>query len=254
VSPVTSTVVAEMLDGIGRLMINRPETKNALDPATARALARAVREFGGDPRCTGIVICGAGGDLSSGADRGAMRPPGKPAPRWRDSPSAAMLAAVADSPIPVAAAIDGWAVGLGMGLAGAATFAVAGAGARFLLPESRLGFFPFGVAPYLARRVRPERVLEWSLSAEPVPAAEARAAGLVTHEAPAGEAGDVASALLATFRAAGPGVARQGMAWARTCDEGLAAMHTWCGEQLDAARGRGTGATKASAIRGGGDG
>jgi enoyl-CoA hydratase/carnithine racemase len=255
VNQVTATVLAEMLtgsaSGIGRLMINRPEKKNAIDPATARALTRGVREFGADPGCVGIMLCGAGGDLSSGADLDAPRPSGEPSPRWRDSPSSALLAAVAHSPVPVAAVIDGWAAGLGVGLAGAATFALAGAGARFVLPESKLGFFPFGVVPYLARRVRPERVLEWSLSAEPVPVSAARAAGLVTHEAPAGEAEDAARALLAGFRAAGPDVTRQGMAWIRTCDPELAAAASWCGEQLDAARGRGPDTAAPGAIRGG---
>jgi enoyl-CoA hydratase/carnithine racemase len=232
-------VVATLEDGVGKVRINRPEKKNAIDSATARALRDAVETFGATADCIGVLICGAGGDLSSGADLSESAG-ASAALRWRDTPAAAMLRAVRASAVPVAAVIDGWAAGLGMGIAGAATFAVAGVGSRFYLPESKLGFFPFGVAPYVTRRVRPERVLEWSLSGEPLSLAEARAAGLVTHQAEAGDAEHVGRALLVRFRAAGPAVIRQGAAWVRQCDPGyrdeLAA--DWNGEQLDAALAR----------------
>ena len=83
--------------------------------------------------------------------------------------------------VPTVAVIDGYALGAGAALAGASTFAVATSRSVFGLPEGPMGFFPYGVVPFLSDRVAAHIVLEWGLSARKVPAEEAARAGLVTH-------------------------------------------------------------------------
>jgi enoyl-CoA hydratase/carnithine racemase len=126
-----------------------------------------------------------------------------------------MLRAIRSCDVPVIAAVDGWAVGLGVGIAGAASHAVAGEGARFTMPEAAMGFFPYAVAPYLVDRVRPETVLAWALSGRRFGAEEALASGLITEVCAAGEAETVATELAAALATAPRGVVEQATEWLR---------------------------------------
>lgn len=96
------------------------------------------------------------------------------------------------------AAVEGRALGGGMELAMACTLRVAGAGARFGLPEVKLGLVPgAGGTQRLPRLVGRGRALEIMLTAREVPAAEAAAIGLVDRVTAAGDALDGALALAA---------------------------------------------------------
>lgn len=210
------------------IRIDRPHKRNAIDRETAEELRRAITGLESDSDCVGIRISGTNGDLSSGADRDQ---PSRPSSG--ESPSVRMLRTIAECAVPTVAAIDGWAVGLGVGLAAATTYAVAGESSRFMLPEAKLGFFPFGVAPFLGRRVIPHGALLWALHSGVFSAADAHAHGLVTHLVPDGDAEAEAATLLSTLAASGPVVVRQAMSWYRTQTE-LADL-AWCDRELAAA-------------------
>ena len=199
------------VDGIGRIEIRRPHRRNAIDIASARAISDGLRALADDPGCTAILLCGQGGDLSSGADLKATdeepTPPGEPSARTL------MLADIAAAPLPVIAVVDGWAIGTGLGIVGAATFAVAGAGSRFCLPEVRQGFYPHQVVPHLVRRVTPETALRWALSGATVHAQDAAAAGLVTTVCPEGHADTTALALAQELATGSRATIEVGMRW-----------------------------------------
>ncbi|MGW0246566.1 enoyl-CoA hydratase/isomerase family protein [Nocardia goodfellowii] len=180
---------------VGVIRIERQAQRNAVDAEMAAAITAGIRDFDADGSCRGIVVSGAGGNFCAGADTGK---PGPRGPEWSytQTPSAVMLRTLEACGTLVAAAIEGWAVGLGAGLAGAATFAVGATGSRYRLPEARLGFFPFGVAPYLVDRMRPSAVVDLALSGRTMSLDDAVAAGLVTHTAPAGAAEVTAVELL----------------------------------------------------------
>src|SRR5690606_6578391 len=55
-------------DGIGTVVLNRPEKRNALSRAMCLELAAGVRQLGEDPTCAGIVLSARGAAFSSGAD------------------------------------------------------------------------------------------------------------------------------------------------------------------------------------------
>jgi enoyl-CoA hydratase/carnithine racemase len=195
------------VDGVGRIEIRRPHRRNAVDNASACAISAGLRALTGDPECTAILLCGQGGDLSSGADLKEVPSAERPSART------VLLDDIAISPLPVIAVIDGWAIGTGVGMAAAATFAVAGAGARFCLPEAKQGFYPYQVAPHLTRRVAPETVLRWALSAATVSAADAAAAGLVTSLCADGRAETTARALATELATGSREVVETGMRW-----------------------------------------
>ncbi|TYC17592.1 enoyl-CoA hydratase/isomerase family protein [Actinomadura syzygii] len=199
---------------VGLVEIRRPDRRNAIDSATATLLVEAVARLDADPAVTAIVLCGQGGDLSSGADMAEPAPDPADVP-WRRTPHARLLRAVRTSALPVVAAVEGWALGLGVGLVGASTYAVAGSSARFGLPEAQFGFFPMGAAPNAVRRVRPDVVLRWALTGRRFDAAEAAAHGLVTDVVPAGEALTAARELAAELGSAPRHVVTAGMAWLR---------------------------------------
>ncbi|QXJ25640.1 enoyl-CoA hydratase/isomerase family protein [Actinomadura graeca] len=199
---------------VGLVEIRRPHRRNAIDSAAATLLAEAVARLDADPGVTAIVLCGEGGDLSSGADTGEPAPDPAAVP-WRETPHARLLRAVRTTALPVVAAVEGWALGLGLGLAGACTYAVAGSSARFGFPEARSGYFPMGAVPNVVRRVRPDVVLRWALTGRYFDTEEAAAHGLVTDAVPAGQALAAALDLAAALGSAPRHVVTEGMAWLR---------------------------------------
>jgi enoyl-CoA hydratase/carnithine racemase len=198
-------------------------------------LLAAVRVLEADPGCKAIVLSGQGGDLSSGADLGESRDRAAARQAWANTPHAQMLRAIATARIPVVVVIDGWAIGIGLGIVGAATYAVAGEGARFALPEVKSGYLPFGVVPHLAYRTDAETILRWAVSGAVITAAEALGTGLVTHTAKAGEALPAAAELAAGLSSASRELIEQGMRFLHMSrlSRGAATMVSWADQQMD---------------------
>ncbi|WP_165969094.1 enoyl-CoA hydratase/isomerase family protein [Actinomadura sp. KC06] len=226
------TLRTDVTGTVGVVEIRRPRKRNAVDSATATLLAEAVARLDADPGVTAIVLCGQGGDLSSGADVSEPAPDPASVP-WRQTPHARMLRVVRTTALPVVAAVEGWALGLGAGLVGACTYAVAGASARFGFPEAQFGYFPMGAAPNVVRRVRPDVVLRWALTGRHLDADEAAAHALVTDVAPAGQALPAARDLAAELGAAPRHVVTAGMAWLRQwADHAVRPLDDWSEEHM----------------------
>ena len=202
---------------VGVIRLDRPAQRNAIDAGMAAAVTAGLRDLDADPSCTGIVLSGSGGSFCAGADTGGPGPTPGPDYSYSDNASAIMLRTLKASRTIVAAAVEGWAVGLGLGLVGAATYAVGAEGSRYRLPEAGLGFFPLGVAPYLVERMRPTAVVELALSGRKASLDEALALGLVTHTAAAGAAEETAVALLQELGAIPAPVLEDARAFLRTC-------------------------------------
>jgi enoyl-CoA hydratase len=115
-----------------------------------------------------------------------------------------VLAALEALPVPVIAAVNGFALGGGCELALACDLVYASDNARFGQPEVNLGLIPgFGGTQRLARRIGAMRALELVVSARTVKAEEARALGLCLEVFPQAE-------LLARVREIARGIADKG--------------------------------------------
>ena len=190
------------------LTFNRPERLNALSNPMREGLLQALREELVTPSSRAVVLVGAGRGFCSGAD---LDPETILSRRGRVAGQ--MMAGInpiirllREIPVPVVAAVNGPAAGVGFSLALAADLLVAGRCARFSLTFSRIGASPDGGALYaLSRRIGEARTMQLALSATTMTGEEAHTLGLASELAEEGAALPAAMAL-AHKLAAGPTV------------------------------------------------
>lgn len=188
------------------VVIDRPERRNALDPETSAAFGRAVAEAAEDDDVRVLVLTGAGDRaFCSGMDLKAFRdlPPGAVSGGGGGGfgPDAITEHVY---PKPVIAAVNGAAVGGGLGLALACDLLVAAEHATFGLPEVQRGLVGTGAGARTVLRLPPAIAMELLLTGEPIDARQALALGLVNRVVPAAELVDTALALAERIAANGP--------------------------------------------------
>ena len=174
--------------------IDRPEVRNAVDGATAAALADAFRTFDADRERSVAVLTGAGGTFCSGADLKALAAGnGNPVREDGDGPMGPTRMLLSK---PVLAAVEGFAVAGGLELAVWCDLRVAGRDATFGVYCRRWGV-PLidGGTVRLPRLVGHGRAMDLILTGRGVGAEEALAIGLVDRVVEAGQALDSAVAL-----------------------------------------------------------
>jgi enoyl-CoA hydratase/carnithine racemase len=172
------------------VIIDRPEARNAVDRATAEALAEAFRAFDADDGAAVAVLWGAGGTFCAGADLKAMDNRVEPDGDGPMGPSRLLLSK------PVIAAVAGHAVAGGLELA-------CWCDLRVVEESAVLGVFcrRFGVplidggTVRLPRIVGLGRALDLILTGRPVDAQEAKQIGLADRVVPDGTAREAAEAL-----------------------------------------------------------
>jgi enoyl-CoA hydratase len=188
------SVLVERDGPVTTVMIDRPEVRNAVDGATAAALADAFREFDADPDSAVAVLTGSGGTFCSGADlRAVGTPAGNKATPDGDGPMGPTRMALSK---PVIAAIAGHAVAGGLELALWCDLRVAEDDAVLGVFCRRWGV-PLidGGTVRLPRLIGESRALDLILTGRPVGAAEALTIGLVNRIVPHGQAITAAQAL-----------------------------------------------------------
>ena len=168
-------------DGVLSLTFNRPDAFNALTAEMADRLAAALEEAGSRDDVRVVVLAGAGGAFSAGADIGAADAVDALDVTALDRANR-MVRAITSCPKPVVAAVSGVAAGVGCSLALACDLVVATSSASFLLAFARVGLMPDGGASLtVASSVGRARAMRMALLAEPLSGAEAVEAGLATH-------------------------------------------------------------------------
>src|SRR3712207_6502480 len=198
---MTEPVLVQRRGAVQVITINRPQAKNALDAAVARAVAAAVDELDADDELRAGVLTGAGGTFSAGMDLKAFLRGESPGIPGRG------LCGITQTPPrkPLIAAVEGWALAGGFELVLACDLVVAGRGARFGVPEVKRSLVAAGgAALLLAQRVPRAVALEMLLTGEPVDAERAAAVGLVNRVVAEGEALDAAVGMATTIAGNGP--------------------------------------------------
>ncbi|MBZ9751499.1 enoyl-CoA hydratase/isomerase family protein [Deinococcus sp. HMF7604] len=168
------------------LTITRPKALNALSADTFSEIAQAVNLIVEDAEVGALIITGsgdkafvAGADISELASLDGVYDGRELSLAGQD-----VMHQISSLPIPVVAAINGFALGGGLELALACDVRVAATGARLGMPEVSLGLIPgFGGTQRLARLVGAGRALDLMLTARQIKADEALAMGLVNYVA-----------------------------------------------------------------------
>lgn len=154
-------VTVEFTGHVALVEIHRPPN-NYFDAALIKGIANAYERLDDDVECRAIVLCAEGKHFCAGADFS------QPAEE-RISPSDLYAQAIRlfRARKPVVAAVQGAAIGGGLGLALSADFRVAAPSSKFAANFSRLGFHPgFGITATLPRVVGQQKALEWMLTGE----------------------------------------------------------------------------------------
>lgn len=179
------SVHTETRGGVLVVTIDRPEVRNAINTATAQAIADAMDLLDETPELTAGVLTGAGGTFCTGMDLKAFLAGERPSIEGRG------FAGIAETPPakPIIAAVEGHAIAGGFEIVLACDLVVASQTATFGLPEVKRGLLAGGGG--LLRL--PERVpyavgLEWALTGDFVTAEQAREAGLISRLTEPGEA------------------------------------------------------------------
>jgi enoyl-CoA hydratase len=184
--PDYETLLTEVRDTTLVVTINRPKALNALSRSVVADLADLVRrlsELGrdGDWPVRAVVITGAGEkSFVAGADIVEMNSMTAAEAGEYGQSMHRVTQTLESLPVPVIAAVNGFALGGGCELALACDMAFASANARFGQPEVGLGLVPgFGGSVRLPRKVAPGIAKELILSGRQVRAEEAARIGLV---------------------------------------------------------------------------
>lgn len=189
------TVMVEKMGKIVRVVIDRPESRNAVDGPTANLLAKAFREFDADDSLSVAILQGNGGTFCAGADLKAVA----------SGENMNRMQACGDGPMgpsrmrlskPVIAAVEGHAVAGGLELALWCDLRVADPDAVFGVFCRRWGVpLVDGGTVRLPRLIGHSRAMDMILSGRPVGAAEGLHMGLVNRLAAPGEVASEALAL-----------------------------------------------------------
>ena len=173
----------ERIGPVARCTMNLPEKMNALCPAMCLPMLAAMPLLLEDPAVGAVVLRGAGGNFSVGADFDLIGDHLDPL-RLRGFMLRmnAFLSALYHGPKPVIAQVDGFAVGGGLGLALASDLTVASERARFCAGFIRIGAVPdLGTAYFLTERLGLIRAKALALTGDIIDAAEALRIGLVNQ-------------------------------------------------------------------------
>lgn len=177
-------------DGIGRIWLNRPEKRNALDRTMVEELRAAVAQLESDPDVRVIVLGGRGPAFCAGADLEYLRRMAEftVLDNMEDSGAlAATLKAIYEVSKPTIARVHGPALAGGCGLATVCDVIVAAEEASFGYTEVRIGFIPAIVMAFLLRKVSQIQARELALSGRIISAREAHERGLITTLTEGGE-------------------------------------------------------------------
>jgi 2-(1,2-epoxy-1,2-dihydrophenyl)acetyl-CoA isomerase len=168
------------------ITLNSPETRNALGEAVSAGLHAALVEVAADPEIRAVVLTGAGGAFSAGADLKEGLPETQRVEDMINSRYRPSLELVTGMDKPVIAAVAGAAAGIGMSFALACDLVVMADSAFLLAPFSTIGLIPDGGATWLlARRLGYHRAYQLCVEAERIPADRCLEAGLAHRVVPA---------------------------------------------------------------------
>jgi 2-(1,2-epoxy-1,2-dihydrophenyl)acetyl-CoA isomerase len=192
---VADTLIFDVRDGVGWIVLNRPEARNAMNAEMRAAYLAALARCGDDPDIRAVVLTATGKGFCTGADlsgsraaTGANAPTHPGATRAAMQPSQRVIRALWDLEKPVIAGVNGVAAGLGAHLAYACDLVIAAEEARFIEVFVRRGIaLDAGGGFLLPRHIGLHKAKELVFLGDELSAADAERLGLVNKVVPAAE-------------------------------------------------------------------
>ncbi len=181
---------------IARVVLDRPERRNALSLALMQAVIDTLDDVAADPAARVVVVEGNGPAFSAGHDLAEMTAT-RDAGFYEElfSTCVRMMTRLHELPQPVIAKVHGIATAAGCQLVAACDLAVAAEDARFATPGVNIGLFCSTPMVPVARSVGRKRALEMLLTGEMIDARTALEWGLVNRVVPADRLDDEVLAL-----------------------------------------------------------
>jgi enoyl-CoA hydratase len=200
-----STLKLEVSGGIAVVTISRPEALNALNSDVIAELNSAFHDIASDESVRVVVVTGDGKAFVAGADIVAMSELSQEGCRSFMKGGQDVFHYIEEFPVPVIAAVNGFALGGGCELAMACDVRIASEKAKFGQPEVGLGILPgFGGTQRLARLIGPGYAKYLVFGAHTIDAAEALRIGLVQKVVAADELMDEVMGYAQTVAKNGP--------------------------------------------------
>jgi 2-(1,2-epoxy-1,2-dihydrophenyl)acetyl-CoA isomerase len=199
-TPMPELTVELSDDYVATLEFSRPPS-NYFSPGLIRQIADACDELAADTRCRAIVLCSVGRVFCAGADFSDKHAIGEP----DGSHLYDFAARLFEQPLPIVAAIQGAAIGGGLGLAMAADFRVAAPEARFAANFALIGIHQgFALTVTLPAAIGQQAALDLLYTGRRLDGTQAHALGLADRLAEPGHARAEAHALAADIAASAP--------------------------------------------------
>lgn len=218
-------VLYAVRERVAEVTLNRPDNRNAMTPDVLAGLADAVARAKGDSELRCLIVTGRGTSFCAGADFRARRDEagdgGFRAAHERSYETYAPFLSLLDLEVPTVAAMQGHAIGGGLGLGIVCDLRVAASDAKYGANFVRLGLHPGMANTYLLPRLMGvPNAVELLLTGRLVDGDEAARRGLVHYAVPAGEVLAKARELAAEVAAAAPLAVRwtrrsiyEGLSW-----------------------------------------
>jgi enoyl-CoA hydratase/carnithine racemase len=165
--------------GVETITLAYPERRNAIGPRMSNELLWALEDAREAAEVRVVVLTGEGKAFCAGGDFAEMTAGAAESKLAHKGDYADLLLALTNCDKPVVAKVNGHAMGGGLGLVAASTFAVASTGAKLGTPEIDVGLFPMMIMAVLARHVPRRRLEQMMLLGEKLDAEEAARLGLV---------------------------------------------------------------------------
>lgn len=185
-SAAAPVLQVQRTDGFWLARLNRPEKRNALSDELVGELTSLFGRVGDDLEARALVLWGAGGHFSAGADfsrfmsfmSGASSAHGEDPIARYNRQFGTMLERLVAVPVPTIAVVTGSAMGGGFGLSATCDRVIASDDALFSMTEVTIGVAPAQIAPFVIRKLGLNRARWLMLSGARLNAAQAREVGL----------------------------------------------------------------------------
>ncbi|MDN5585520.1 MAG: enoyl-CoA hydratase/isomerase family protein [Brevibacterium sp.] len=186
---------------IAEIVLDGPDSRNALDADNLRDLAAAVAKVAeAVPNVRALLIRGEGKVFSSGRDISAVDVETDDAHAFLAEAFTPVFQSIRALPIPVISQVQGAALGLGFGVAAAADIIIAADNAKFGSPFAAIGaMLDSGAHHVFLDRVGYHRTMDLIITGDFMTGAEAAAAGIVSRAVPAEELAEFVESKLSTI-------------------------------------------------------